>query len=92
MSNSDKKKRCRFPWGDTNPQDIYIKGYVNGMRGFDPNDADVDYSLELTDDLWDIYFRLRQFSQTQCLELTDAQRNILDTIIEEFNYILRSEH
>lgn len=62
-------------------QQIYMNGYIDGMHGFDPNPES---------GLFGIYTRLRDFLEHQCEELTDAQRTIFDTILDEFDYILKN--
>lgn len=69
-------------------QEIYMKGYIDGMHGFDP-ELEADFGVENYDELFDIYTRLRAFSYSECNELTDSQRNILNAILDEFDYILQ---
>lgn len=61
-------------------QQIYMNGYIDGMHGFSPNPES---------ELVGIYTRLRDFLEHQCNELTDNQRMIFNTILDEFDYILR---
>lgn len=70
-------------------QQIYMKGYIDGMRGFDP-ELESDFWIENYDELFDIYARLRAFSYSECDELTDSQRNIFKAILDEFDYILQT--
>lgn len=40
-------------------------------------------------DLYDIYFRLEGFLDSQCYELTDNQRDIFEAILDDFDNILK---
>ena len=74
-----------------NKQDIYMHGYIDGMKGFDPDSTEEALYFDANDELFDVYARLRGFSETQCNELTDNQRKIFDGILDDFDHILEND-
>lgn len=44
----------------------------------------------MNDELFNVYARLRDFLEHQCEELTDNQRTIFGSILDDFDYILQT--
>ena len=76
---------------DNKQQYFYMRGYIDSMKGFDPNPTEEALYSDANDELFDVYARLRGFSETQCNELTDNQRKIFDGILDDFDHILEND-